>query len=57
MRSLWINDEKIPKKDRKRNKLIRVMSLKFLRQQAVPYFNNNQTRIDDILNYRQILIE
>jgi hypothetical protein len=32
MRSLWINDEKIPKKDRKRNKLIRVMSLKFLRQ-------------------------
>ena len=36
MRSLWINDEKIPKKDRKRNKLLRVMSLRFLRQEAVP---------------------
>jgi hypothetical protein len=57
LRSMWVHESKAPKKDQLRNRLVRIMTYRFLRDEAVAYFTNRPCRIPNILQYRQPLME
>ncbi len=58
MRSMWIGDRSSKQpKDAKIARLIRIMSLRFLRREALTYFGAKKCKICNIQKYRALLIK
>lgn len=58
MRNLWLDEENMDPKERAINKVVRVLSFKFIREESICYFYQSK-KIESattILKYRQNLL-
>ena len=56
LRNLWIKPVGSTKEE-KINKMIRIISYKFLREESIAYFSNKKNIIENILEYKSLLIK
>ena len=55
LRNLWIKPVGSTKEE-KINKMIRIISYKFLREESIAYFSKKKNKIENILEYKSLLI-
>lgn len=56
LRNLWIKPVGSMKEE-KINKMIRIISYKFLREESIAYFSKKKNKIENILEYKSLLIK
>ena len=56
LRNLWIKPVGSTKEE-KINKMIRIISYKFLREESIAYFSKKKNKIENILEYKSLLIK
>ena len=56
LRNLWIKPVGSMKEE-KINKMIRIISYKFLREESIAYFSKKKNSIENILEYKSLLIK
>ena len=56
LRNLWIKPVGSMKEE-KINKMIRIISYKFLREESIAYFSKRKNSIENILEYKSLLIK
>jgi len=57
LRSLWIKPDDSNKEEVVINKMIRTISYKFLREEAIAYFSKRKNKIENILEYKSLLMK
>jgi len=57
LRSLWIKPRNASKEDESVNKMIRIISYKFLREEAIAFFSKKKNKIENILDYKSLLMK
>ena len=57
LRSLWIKPDDSNKEEVVINTMIRKISYKFLREEAFAYFSMRKNKIENILEYKSLLIK
>ena len=56
LRNLWIKPVGSTKEE-KINKMIRIISYKFLREESIAYFSKKKNKIENILEYKSLFIK
>jgi len=57
LRSLWIKPDDSNKEEVVINTMIRKISYKFLREEAIAYFSKRKNKIENILEYKSLLMK
>ena len=57
LRNLWIKPVGSNTKEEKINKMIRIISYKFLREESIAYFSKRKNSIENIREYKSLLIK
>ena len=57
LRSLWIKPDDSNKEEVVINTMIRKISYKFLREEAIAYFSKRKNKIENILAYKSLLMK